>query len=195
METYLLVNSDLIRKAIYWELLNFLQKNTPNVIGLPEKLFKPVCRDLQKARKFWNTYREIVGRVDCIYSGERLTGTISLDHFVPWSYIVHDQIWNIVPTSRSVNSTKGDQLAAVDVYLPRLIHLHYNAFRTIFHSNLAIKEILLEDYCSLFKKELKEIDALPEDVFGKVYSNTLVPMLQFAANMGFGSGWRYKGKD
>lgn len=193
--TYLLVNLDLIRKSIYWELLNFLQRNNPNVIGLSEKLFKPVCRDLQKARRFWNTYRDIVGSLDCIYSGERLTGAISLDHFVPWSYIVHDQIWNIVPTTKSVNSTKGDQLPAVKYYLPQLIELHYNAFHAIYGSNLPTKEILLEDYCSLFKKDLREIESLSKAAFGKVYTKTLKPMLQFAANMGFGNGWRYKDKD
>lgn len=188
----LLTNLELIRKSIYWELLNFLQKHNPNVIGLSEKLFKPVCRDLRKARKFWDIYRNITGELSCIYSGTQLTGAISLDHFVPWSYIVHDQIWNIVPTSKNVNSAKGDQLPAVDYYLPRLIELHYRAFHAIFHSNESIKEVLLEDYCSLFKKDLQEIAALPKDIFGKTYSKTLVPMLQFAANMGFGNNWCYK---
>ena len=31
---------------------------------------------------------------------------ISIDHFVPWSYVAHDELWNLTPTTRSINSTK-----------------------------------------------------------------------------------------
>jgi hypothetical protein len=35
---------------------------------------------------------------------------ISLDHYVPWSFVVHDQLWNLIPTTKSVNSKKSDLL-------------------------------------------------------------------------------------
>lgn len=189
---YLLANIGLIRKAIYWELLLFLQKNNPHVPGLSEKIFKPVSRSLHKAKMFWNVYREISGGLNCIYSGVQLTGTISLDHFVPWSYVVHDQIWNIVPTCRSVNSAKGNQLLSVKQYLPLLVNLHYQAFHAIYLSSDHRKEFLLEDYCLLFKESLPEIYALSCSKFGEYYYQTMVLMLQIAENMGFGSNWSYK---
>ncbi|MFO7585650.1 MAG: HNH endonuclease domain-containing protein [Anaerolineales bacterium] len=42
-------------------------------------------------------------------------GAYSLDHFLPWRYVAHDLLWNILPASKSVNSSKSDSLP----HLPR----------------------------------------------------------------------------
>ncbi|MDY5576621.1 MAG: HNH endonuclease domain-containing protein [Lachnospiraceae bacterium] len=35
---------------------------------------------------------------------------ISIDHFVPWSYVAHDEMWNLNPTTKSINSSKRNNL-------------------------------------------------------------------------------------
>jgi CRISPR/Cas system Type II protein with McrA/HNH and RuvC-like nuclease domain len=36
---------------------------------------------------------------------------ISIDHFIPWSFIYSDDIWNLVITSKSNNSKKSNKLS------------------------------------------------------------------------------------
>lgn len=46
-----------------------------------------------------------------IYIGQILTeNDISIDHFVPWSYVAHDEMWNLNPTTKSINSSKRNNL-------------------------------------------------------------------------------------
>ncbi|MFP4019809.1 MAG: HNH endonuclease domain-containing protein, partial [Bacteroidales bacterium] len=106
-----------------WHLVNFLQKNNPNVPNIPIKLFPPEKRDFKHARKFWNIYFNSNEHVYCIYSGKEITkSSYSLDHFLPWSFTGHDQLWNLIPTLKEVNSSKSDQLPA-EKYLDHFISL------------------------------------------------------------------------
>ena len=52
---------------------------------------------------------------------------ISIDHFVPWSYVAHDEFWNLSPTTRSINSSKSNNLPKWDIYFPKLSELQFKA--------------------------------------------------------------------
>lgn len=126
--TYFQRHQAILRGFIQWHLVKFLQKNNPNVIGLTEKLTKPVERDLKLARKFWRGYLSR-HQTRCIYSNALLTPkNYSLDHFIPWSYIAHDQLWNIIPTLKKVNSAKCDRLPSLKNHLGAFCQLQYDAY-------------------------------------------------------------------
>lgn len=140
---YFLANQSILRGFIRWHLVKFLQKNNSNIIGLTEKLDKPTTRDLSLAKKFWSTY-SASNAINCIYSNNNLNGQeLSLDHFIPWSYIAHDQLWNIVPTTKTINSMKSDHLPDLRLYLDAFCTIQYNAF--VFHLNCSHINFL-EDY-------------------------------------------------
>ena len=49
------------------------------------------------------------------YTGKKLSPTdISIDHVIPWSYIYSDDIWNLVVTSKSMNSKKSNSIPSQD---------------------------------------------------------------------------------
>jgi hypothetical protein len=182
----------ILRGFIYWELVKYLQKNNPNVIGLSEKLFKPTERYLKLAHNFWKTYVDLTGSVTCIYSGQALVTGLSIDHFVPWSYIAHDQLWNLLPTTKSINSSKNDALPDTQKYLDSFANLQYEAFNTIFQSHLTKKADLLDDYVNLFALDLNNIAQIPVITFKDKIKSTIEPMTQIAKNMGFIANWTYK---
>ena len=96
---YFMDNQTILRGFIKWHLVKFLQKHNPNVIGLSNKLDKPSHRDLHFAREYWNIYM-LSNETRCIYSNGLVNiDSLSLDHFLPWSFVTHDQLWNIVPTT------------------------------------------------------------------------------------------------
>lgn len=50
------------------------------------------------------------------YSGKPLkTNDISVDHVIPWSFMYSDDIWNLVLTSKSNNSSKSNSIPDVDI--------------------------------------------------------------------------------
>ena len=50
------------------------------------------------------------------YSGEPLDDDdISVDHVIPWSFMYSDDIWNLVLTSKSHNSSKSNTIPPEDI--------------------------------------------------------------------------------
>ena len=46
-----------------------------------------------------------------IYSGESITASrFDLDHFIPCSYVANDELWNLIPMERRLNSSKSNKL-------------------------------------------------------------------------------------
>jgi 5-methylcytosine-specific restriction endonuclease McrA len=181
---YFKIHQSILRGFIYWHLVRFLQKNNVNTIGLSEKLEKPSERNLKMANKFWKIFLQENPNSECIYSGKPVLLTdVSLDHFIPWSYVAHDQIWNIVPTSKSVNSSKNNKLPSLELHLEKFLKLQYGAFQ--FHSTKQ-NLVLLEDYRSLFLGEsLEKIAHFSESYFTDFLKKQTIYQIETAKNMGF----------
>jgi len=179
----------ILRGFTYWHLVRFLQKNNPNVTGLTEKLEKPGLRDLSAANRFWKGYLMALPELTCIYSGEILTiSNLSLDHFLPWSFVAHDQLWNIIPTPKSVNSAKSNCLPSLERYFEPFAQLQFDAFR--FHADKGHNK-LLEDYHLLFAQDLAAIQQMPYPTFRAGLHQQIAPRLQTAQNLGFAHGFEY----
>lgn len=58
----------------------------------------------------------------CFYCGKEIKtkGSIHVDHFIPWSFVQTDQLWNLVISCSSCNLAKNNKLA-VDTFLHVLI--------------------------------------------------------------------------
>src|SRR5262249_23032024 len=82
-------------------LILFLQARDPSVPAIPAKLRAPLYRNLRRARIFWTTAFPalVAGGVGAaihdIYSGEELQSDFALDHFLPWTFVAHDLLWNL----------------------------------------------------------------------------------------------------
>ncbi|MFN5883821.1 MAG: HNH endonuclease domain-containing protein, partial [Bacteroidota bacterium] len=52
-----------------------------------------------------------VGSIQCIYTNNDLViGNYAVEHFVPYSFVSHDLMWNLIPADTSFNSSKSDKL-------------------------------------------------------------------------------------
>ena len=74
----------------------------------------------------------------------------SLDHFLPWRFVAHDLLWNIIPAPGDVNSTKSDNLPNIELYFNSFARLQYEALQAVASPR---KEKPLEDYTLLFKQD------------------------------------------
>ena len=53
--------------------------------------------------------RHVRGRSEGFHTGDRIDDkNLSIDHVIPWSYLFSDDLWNLVYTDRTYNSSKSN---------------------------------------------------------------------------------------
>lgn len=121
-------------------------------------------------------------RINCIYTGKELgIDQFDLDHFIPWSFVSHDLMWNLI-SDPSINSSKSNKIPNLDFYLQKLALTHQTALKVSFETSRRNK--LLEDYLSLGATP-EEIITMSQSQLYNCFRNTFSPMVQIATNMGF----------
>lgn len=95
------------------EKFNFCPKIASKVNGISES---------KLSRNSLNKYKEELlkefanGKVIDFYTGEELEiSDISIDHVIPWSFMYSDDIWNLVVTSKSHNSSKSNTIPSEEI--------------------------------------------------------------------------------
>lgn len=181
---YLTANYAVLRDFAMWNLAAFVQLRNPNVPNIPAKLVRQHERSsLTPQRNFWKAIMASGEDVKCIYTGKSLTpADFDLDHFIPWSFVCHDQLWNLIPADPSINSSKCDRLPDLDTYLPSLARTHKSAVTQWLASNKYVK--LLDDYAFMGLAP-NAIPAMGDVQIVDCFRKTFAPMAQIAANMGF----------
>ncbi|RZK42712.1 MAG: hypothetical protein EOO90_06640 [Pedobacter sp.] len=180
---YLSRNTGVLKSFCYWKLSLYLQKHNPNVPDIPNKLIKPAQRkSLVKQRKVWDLIIDELGGVDCIYTNTRLyKRAFAVEHFIPYAFVSHDLLWNLIPANTSFNSSKSDKLPGLEKYFDAFYDLQRTAIEVIKYKNP--KEKLLEDYLSIFP-DLESMKVLPDDYKGK-FKSIVEPLITIASNNGF----------
>ncbi|ERJ58819.1 HNH endonuclease domain-containing protein [Sphingobacterium paucimobilis] len=175
---YLTKHIRIIRDYVYWNLSLFLQVRNPNVPDIPNKLIKPASRNsLIKQRKFWDYVIDVNGPLSCIYTGKELyKGQYHVEHFVPYSFVSHDQIWNLIPADGSFNVSKSNKLPTLEHYFEPFYAMQDTAIRTYMRDKP--NERLLEDY---FYIGTDLSTGLSRDKFYDVIN----PLVTIASNNGF----------
>lgn len=92
--------------------IDYLQARNPGVPEVANKIELDVetSRNLQKVRKLWNCIADVVPVYD--YFSRKLISDedFEIDHFIPWSYVSHNELWNLMPLEQSMNSEKNNKL-------------------------------------------------------------------------------------
>ena len=100
---------EVLSKVLILEWAKFLEKTnfTPRLISKIELMKDPKRNSLNK-------YKKVLLEMEnkCFYCDTSLENTqVHIDHFIPWSYIYEDEIWNLVQACSSCNLLKSDSLA------------------------------------------------------------------------------------
>lgn len=99
-----------LSKILIFEWAKFLEKTnfTPKLIAKIENLGRHKRESLIKYKKILLQQSDS----QCFYCNEEVNhNDIHIDHFIPWSYIYEDSIWNLVISCSSCNLKKSDNLA------------------------------------------------------------------------------------
>lgn len=188
---YIAENYSVVLGWVSWEWLNYMQSKNINVPNIVSKLFIPQQRDsLSKQTKYWKLILNHQ-KIKCIYSRIELDkDNISLDHYLPWSFVAHDQLWNLIPTTPSVNSSKSNNIPA-EKYFTDFVKLQHQGL-TIYAQNNSERKWLnyAEDYIAELKVSQAE-DLLNFERLNNAYQDTIKPLISLAIIQGFKQNWIY----
>lgn len=189
--SYFKQHFSIVKAWTAWNWLGYMQRCNQGVPAVSSKLFAPQQRDSLKTQiEYWKI---VIKHSDviCIYTNEKLLADkISIDHYLPWSFVAHDQLWNLIPTSPEVNSSKSNNLPA-NAYFDRFVALQHHGL-TI--TNQYAEARKWEKYIESFITDLRlndKHDLLDHNKLRRAYEASLKPLLELAKTLGFSSNWRY----
>jgi hypothetical protein len=190
-QEYLVNHLKIIDGWRRWHWATYLQRRNPSALNVMQKLEKPTrqTHELNKMRTIWREMMKFNSEViPCTYSNKILTAEeIVVDHYLPWSYLGHDQSWNLCPTIQGLNSKKSDRFPS-ETNLESLALIQHKTLNW-FKSTQSQKkwELFSEEYLAalqLAEKQLLDVTELQ-----MALERAIAPHYQLAQNMGFKSGW------
>jgi len=174
---YFIRNAGMLKDFCYWNLNLYLQSRNPNVPGISNKLKRPEKRGSLSAHKknFWDLVIDELGFVECIYTEKKLTkGSYAVEHFVPFQFVAHDLMWNLIPADHQFNSSKSDKLPSMERYFDDFYDIQKEAVSIV--QKIQPQNRFLEEYLMVF----------PDLNLDKGrYIECIQPMLTIAQNNGF----------
>ncbi|MBR3263258.1 MAG: HNH endonuclease [Lachnospiraceae bacterium] len=153
---------------IQYEKVKWLQNNNPEVPGLVYKLapMDEKMRKLHRVRELWEGILEI-SSVQDIFTGETIVPRqYDVDHFIPWSFVMNDELWNLMPMDSSLNSSKSNRLPLWDPFFEKFAANQYLLYGFV-HEKPGIRKL----FDSCYKDNLHSIWA-EQELYRKGNSRT-----------------------
>lgn len=137
-----------IEKLNYYAWARFLEKINDDdaLVRVLEKL------DLATPqRKDLSLYRDILFREfnenRCFYCGKNLTNKIHVDHFIPWTFVKNDNLWNFVLSCPACNIKKSGNLVGTD-YVLRIEKRNHIIME---NTNRDLKNVIRNEFCGYYE--------------------------------------------
>ena len=175
---------------IQYEKLRWLQNNNPEVPGLVYKLapLDEKMRKLGHVRKLWEGILDTTNVVDVFKDEPIKKEAYDVDHFIPWSFVMNDELWNLMPMDSSLNSVKSNKLPQWDKFFIRFAQNQYMMYELI-HEKPVIRKL----YESCYRDNLHSIWASQElyqqgnskDVFYGILERNMRPVYDSAKRQGY----------
>ena len=181
---------------IQYEKVKWLQNNNPEVPGLIYKLapLDEKMRKLGHVRKLWDGILDLRS-INDVFTDKRIVhAQYDVDHFIPWSFVMNDELWNLMPMDSSLNSSKSNRLPSWDDFFLRFAKNQYIMYELI-HEKEGIRRL----YDSCYKDNLHSIWANQElyrkgntDVeFYNILEKNMRPVYDSAKRQGY-DVWDWK---
>ena len=125
---------------IQYEKLKWLQKNNPDVRSIVHKLESiddnKKIRKLSQVHRLWDAILEF-GPINDVFTNEPITKDFEydVDHFIPWSFMMNDELWNLMPMDGDLNSSKNNLLPKWNPFFERFADNQYSLYKLIYEKD------------------------------------------------------------
>lgn len=185
---YIMDNMPIIKQWIDFNLIMFLQNRNPSIPNIPFKVNPIQTRRLNQARKLWDQAilinpklnYDIFTKLSFNEVHIKRLGQISIDHFIPWSFVYHDELWNLSPTFKNINSSKSNDLPALNLF-DDFLKVQFEFYKTL--KGFA-KPKDFDDYLKI-SEHLHYENNIDYYHFHNILYDTLYPLYVIAKNTGY----------
>lgn len=148
--SYILNNQAILHDFANYNFATYLQKLNSSVPAILNKIDKPTMRDaLSLQRKFFRPFIKD-NTIYSIYSHTKVDESdFALDHFIPWTFVVHNQIWNLIPITQSENSSKSNRIPHIVDYIHDFSMVHKELITYYLDNKLKIPKEISLDYLNV----------------------------------------------
>lgn len=175
---------------IQFEKVKWLQKNNPEVPNLIYKLsfMDEKIRKLNRVRKLWEGIMDI-NDVKDVFTGHKIViGQYDVDHFIPWSFVMNDELWNLMPMDASLNVSKSNMLPKWDPFFDAFVNNQYIMYQLIYE-----RAELYRRFEACYKDNLHSIWACQElyrpgnskEQFYHIFEKNVRPVYDSARRQGY----------
>ena len=110
-----------------------------------------------------------------------------VDHFIPWSFVMNDEVWNLSPMDPSLNSAKSNRLPKWEPFFESFARNQYMMYSLIFEDSFS------KLFSDLYKYNLHSIWASAElyrpgnseEEFRNILSANMRPVYDSARRQGY----------
>ncbi len=177
---------------IQFEKVKWLQNNNPEVPGLVYKLapMDEKMRKLNAVRKLWDAVLEIESVSDVFTDLPIDSKKYDVDHFIPWSFVMNDELWNLMPMDSSLNSSKSNKLPEWEPFFIKFANNQYLLYEMIHDKN---RPIFHKRFEACYKDNIHSIWANQElyrpgntiEEFGNILEKNMRPVYDSARRQGY----------
>ena len=127
---------------IQYEKVKWLQNNNPEVPGLVYKLapLDDKMRKLGHVRKLWAAIIDSTNVIDVFKDEPIKVEAYDVDHFIPWSFVMNDELWNLMPMDSSLNSSKSNRLPQWEKFFMKFAQNQYVMYELV-HEKARIRKL------------------------------------------------------
>lgn len=183
-------NAVTILGWIQYEKVKWLQTMNPEVPGLVYKLspMEEKSRQLSKVRELWQGIMDVQEITDVFTGQPVVKRKYDIDHFIPWSFVMNDELWNLMPMDSCLNSSKSNRLPKWDPFFKNFARNQYVMYQMIYE-----KPELYKRFEACYKKNLHSIWASQElyrkgnqkETFYKILEKNMIPIYDSARRQGY----------
>ena len=121
---------------IQYEKVKWLQNNNPEVPGLVYKLtpMDEKIRKLKHVRNLWQDIMEFQEIRDVFTRQPVKKKKYDIDHFIPWSFVMNDELWNLMPMDSSLNSSKSNRLPKWNPFFKNFAENQYLMYQMVYEN-------------------------------------------------------------
>ena len=178
---YVLGESSKLKKEVrfHQDWIKMIQDNTVNILGW-----------IQYEKVKWLEVREIR---DVFTGREIVPKQYDVDHFIPWSFVMNDELWNLMPMESSLNSSKSNRLPKWNPFFKDFAYNQYILYGMI-HENANIHkrfEVCYGDNLhSIWAGQELYRKGNTEEEFYNILEKNMLPVYESARRQGY-EIWEY----
>jgi ubiquinone/menaquinone biosynthesis C-methylase UbiE len=170
--------SHWIEESIIFEWARYTEKMNKNKnFGECLDLISKCTQEDKRQTQMIHALLEGQNELKCTWTGETID-KLEIDHMVPWSIWHNNDIWNLLPTKKSVNGNKSDSLPS-----PELIKKRFDCIKHYW-------EIYCKEHTNLFQNQIYLcLGITMEDAFKKTGLEALQHTVMRVHQMHGGDFW------